>query len=94
MAILRTGSIRPSRQKPHISYYESDPVYKNWPRDCSLVYDFKIVLNHAALVEIGDQLDAWMMTNIHGYYPGIKDKAGVYILKTPEDVALYKLAWM
>lgn len=80
--------------KPEITYYESEPRYKNWPRDCSLVYDFKIVLNRTAQREIGDKLRAWMQENIHEYDPCVEGKNGTYILKTPEDVALYKLVWM
>ena len=74
--------------QPPITIQETNPVFVNWPRDCSLLHDYKVILNlnAAKRQEIFDWLEA---NNIKCTKIG----SGAFVLYDDDSLVLFKLTW-
>ena len=82
---------------PRFKFYESGPVFKDWPRDCSLIYGCTVSLNYAALKKCGgrNSLIAWLdkSTPTWELYIEMIDLFE-FGLKNQDDAMLFKMTWM
>ena len=74
---------------PEIQIYETSPVYKSWPRDCSLVYDYLVQLNCSPSKR--GEIYEWMNRNAIPW-KAVSDRT--FRINDRENMTLFKMTWL
>jgi hypothetical protein len=87
--IHSTNGWRTVTTVPEIEIKEEPPRFRNWPRDCTVITEAKVVLNCDRSKR--GEIYKWMNTNGIEYKPMHNHS---FILHDQETLTMFKLAWL